>query len=68
MLASGGTINATGRYQSCPPTSGDRYLGEFRDNKRNGQGTLPPPSGERCFGALRGNPPDVRGLVYSSNQ
>ena len=48
-------------------TNGDKYVGEFKDEKFNGQGTYTFASGEKYVGEFKDGKYDGRGTYYASN-
>jgi hypothetical protein len=62
---------ATSFWTNCVGTfiapSGEKYVGEFRDDKRHGQGTYTFPSGEKYVGEYRDDKRNGRGTLTSPN-
>jgi hypothetical protein len=53
-----------GTYTYTWPDGGGTYVGEFRDNQRNGQGTYTWPDGRKYVGQFRDDQPNGQGTYY----
>ena len=81
-LALCGPAGAQGRLPACPDSEdvrwhncqgtflwpdGEKYVGEFRDDKRSGQGTFTWTNGEKYVGEFGDNKRNGRGVRYSAS-
>jgi len=59
------------RWHNCQGTflwpDGEKYIGEFRDDKRSGQGTFAWTNGEKYVGEFRDNKRNGKGIRYSAS-
>ena len=59
------------RWHNCQGTfiwpDGEKYVGEFRDDKRSGQGTFTWSNGEKYVGEFRDNKRNGKGARYSAS-
>ena len=59
------------RWHNCQGTflwpDGEKYVGEFRDDKRSGQGTFTWANGEKYVGEFRDNKRNGKGIRYSAS-
>ena len=59
------------RWHNCQGTfiwpDGEKYVGEFRDDKRSGQGTFTWSNGEKYVGEFRDNKRNGKGTRYSAS-
>lgn len=59
------------RWHNCEGTffwpDGEKYVGEFRDDKRSGQGTFTWSNGEKYVGEFRDNKRNGKGIRYSAS-
>ena len=46
----------------------EEYVGEWKDNKKNGQGTLTWPDGEKYIGEFKDDKPNGKGTLIYTNQ
>ena len=62
---------SSGYFHNCFGTytyfNQGKYVGEFKDDKRNGEGTFTYASGEKYVGLYRDNQPHGYGIIYSSS-
>ena len=61
----------TGYFHNCFGTDTsanvDKYVGEFKDDKRNGQGTFTSSNGDKYVGEWKNNKENGLGTLYASN-
>ena len=47
--------------------NGNKYVGEWKDDEQNGQGTLTYTNGDKYVGEFKDNKYDGQGIIYSAN-